>query len=75
MIPFGPELFVLGVLGRHGKRLDSYAELKMDPSMNTETLLGFKTKFVGGEVRGNISSTGKVQSIYRKFINIFELEM
>jgi len=32
MQPFGPELFVMGVLGRHGKRLDTYAEIKFDPS-------------------------------------------
>ncbi len=59
---------MLGVQGKHGKRLDTYAELKVDNTDNTEATIGFKTKFVGGEVRGNITSSGKVQSIYRKFI-------
>ena len=31
-IPFGPEKFVCGVQGKHGKRLDTYAELKIDQS-------------------------------------------
>ena len=74
-IPFGPEKVVLGVHGRHGKRLDTYAELKIDQADKTETMVGFKTKFIGGEVRGNITSTGKVSSVYRKFIQIFELEL
>jgi len=74
-VPFGPEKFVMGVLGKHGKRLDTYAELKVDPSDKSEACVGFKTKFVGGEIRGNISTSGKVQSIYKKFIQIFELEM
>ena len=74
-IPFGQDKLVMGVSGKHGKRLDTYAELKVDNKDSTEAIVGFKTKFVGGEVRGNISSTGKVQSIYKKFIQIFELEM
>lgn len=74
-IPFGNEKFVFGIQGRHGKRLDTYCEFKVDQADQTEALIGFKTKFVGGEVRGNISSTFKVQSIYRKFIQIFELEL
>lgn len=74
-IPFGPEKMVMGVHGRHGKRLDTYAELKVDQSDQTEALIGFKSKFVHGEVRGNVSSTGKVQSVYRRFIKIFELEL
>ena len=48
--------------------MDTYAELKVDNTDSTEALVGFKTKFAGGEVRGNITSTGKVQSIYKKFI-------
>ena len=74
-IPFGPEKLVFGLQGKHGKRLDTYAEFKFDQSDQTEAMVGFKTKFAGGEVRGNITSTGKVQSVYRKFIQIFELEM
>jgi len=31
-IPFGPEKLVMGVSGKHGKRLDTYAELKVDQS-------------------------------------------
>ena len=74
-IPFGPEKFVCGVQGKHGRRLDTYAELKIDQSDETEAMVGFKTRFAGGEVRGNVNSKGKMQSIYRKFINIFELEL
>lgn len=29
-MPFGPEKVVLGILGKHGKRLDTYAEFKID---------------------------------------------
>lgn len=75
MMPIGPEKFVLGVHGRHGKRLDTYAEFKIDNTDRSETLIGFKTKFAAGEVRGNISSSMKVESVYRKFINMFELEI
>ena len=74
-MPMGPEKVVLGVVGRHGKRLDTYAEFKIDNTDKTETTVGFKTKFAGGEIRGNVSTSGKVESIYRKFIQIFELEL
>ena len=74
-MPMGPEKFVLGVLGRHGRRLDTYAEFKLDNTDKTETMVGAKVKFEGGEIRGNINTSGKVESIYRKFINIFELEL
>lgn len=29
-IPFGPEKLVFGLQGKHGKRLDTYAEFKFD---------------------------------------------
>ena len=74
-IPFGPEKFVMGVSGKHGKRLDTYAEFKVDNSDQTEAMMGAKARFVGGEVRGNISTSGKIQSIYKKYIQIFEMEM
>ena len=38
-------------------------------------MLGFKAKFNGGEVKGNLSSDYKVQSVYRKFIGMFDVEM
>ena len=38
-------------------------------------MVGFKTKFIGGEVKGNINTAGKVQSVYRKFIGMFDLEL
>ena len=66
---------MLGMVGRHGKRLDTYAELKIDQSDKTEAMVGFKTKFVGGEVKGNMTSALKVQSVYRKYIGMFDLEM
>ena len=44
-VPFGNEKLVMGVLGKHGRRLDTYAELKVDQSDQTEAMLGFKTKF------------------------------
>ena len=74
-MPMGPEKFLMGVHGRHGRRLDTYAEFKLDNTDKTETMLGAKLKFDGGEIRGNVTTAGKVESIYRKFINIFELEL
>ena len=65
----------MGLSGKHGRRLETYAELKVDNADATEAMVGFKTKFAGGEVKGNISSSGKVQSVYRKFIELFEMEM
>jgi len=61
--------------GRHGKRLDTYAEFKIDQTDKSSALIGFKTKFVGGEVKGTMSSDYKVQSVYRKFIGMFDIEM
>ena len=58
--PITPEKFICGVVGKHGKRLDTFAEFKIDQNDKTETCLGYKTRFVGGEIRGNITSTGKV---------------
>lgn len=64
----GPEKFVFGVHGRHGKRLDTYAEFKIDNTDRSETTLGFKTRFATGELRGNVTSSMKIESIYRRFI-------
>ena len=55
--------------------MDTYAEFKIDQNDQTDATFGFKTRFAGGEVKGNISTAGKLQSVYRKFINIFEMEM
>jgi len=74
--PFAPERLMMSMTGRHGKRLDTYAEFKIGQSDTaTEAMVGFKTKFIGGEVKGNFSTTGKVQSVYRKFIGMFDLEL
>lgn len=59
---------MFGVAGKHGKRLDTYAEFKIDQSDQTEAMFGCKTKFAGGEIRGNVTTSGKVQSVYRKFV-------
>jgi len=75
MNPFAPEKLVVGLVGLHGKRLNTYAEFKVDQTDKTEVLLGFKTKFIGGEVKGNIATTGKVQSVYRKFLGMFDMEL
>ena len=65
----------MGAQGRHGKRLDTYAEFKIDQNDQTDATFGFKTKFGGGEVKGNVSTTGKIQSIYKKLVSMFEMEM
>jgi hypothetical protein len=74
-IPFGPEKFVCGVSGKHGKRLETYAELKVANDDKTEALVGFKSRFAGGIVLGNISTSLKVQSVYTKYVEIFQLEI
>ena len=74
-MPFGPEKLILGVQGKHGRHLDTYAEFKLDPRDASEAQFGFKTRIGSGEIRGNISTTGRVQSVYRKMIQLFELEM
>jgi len=73
-VPFAPEKLVFGLVGRHGRRLDTYAEFKVDQSDQTEALLGFKSKFVGGEVKGTIATSGKISSVYKKIIEMFDLE-
>ena len=74
--PFAPERLMLSMVGRHGKRLDTYAEFMIGQSDAVSAgTIGFKTKFVGGEVKGNISTTGKVQSVYKKFVGMFDLEL
>ena len=66
----------MSMVGRHGKRLDTYAEFTIGQSDTaTAAMIGFKTKFVGGEVKGNVSTNGKVQSVYRKFVGMFDLEL
>lgn len=74
VMPFGPEKLVLGVFGKQGKRLDTSAEFKVDQNDQTEATLGFRAKFAAGEVRGSLSSTGKVTTVYRKFVQMLELE-
>jgi len=73
--PLAPEKLLMGVQGKHGKRLDTYAHLTFNQQNVSDALVGFKTRFVGGEVRGSVSTSGKVESIYRKFVSMFEMEM
>ncbi len=71
MNPF--EKFMFGVVSRPSKRLNLFAELKLAPNNSTDLSVGCRTKFAEAMITSQISTSGKASTVYRKFIDSFEL--
>ena len=69
------ETLSFGYVGRPSKRLTLFTELKGSPDGFSDTVLGFRAKFMEGVVTGTISSSFKATSTYKRFIeNMLQLQ-
>mmetsp|Transcript_37005 Transcript_37005/g.27355 ORF Transcript_37005/g.27355 Transcript_37005/m.27355 type:complete len:278 (+) Transcript_37005:237-1070(+) len=62
------ETISLGYIGRPSKRLTMFSELKGSLEGFSDTLVGFRVKFMEGMVTGSLSSSLKATSVYRHYI-------
>ena len=67
------EKLLLGVIGRPSRRLNIFGEFKADPTNKTDFLGGFRMKFMEGMVTGTLTTSGKATSVYKRFVEMFEL--
>lgn len=69
------ETMSLGYVGRPSRRLTLFSELKGSLEGFSDTILGFRVKFLEGVVTGTFSSSFKATSIYRRVVeNLFMLQ-
>ena len=62
------ETLNIGYVGRPSKRLTLFTELKGSGEGFSETLAGFRVRFMEGMLTGSISSAFKATSTYKHFI-------
>jgi hypothetical protein len=68
------ETLSLGYVGRPSRRLVLFSELKGSMDGFSDTILGFRVKFLEGLVTGTFSSSFKATSVYRRVVeNLFTL--
>jgi hypothetical protein len=67
------EKFLIGVISRPSRRLNLFAEFKIAPDNRSDLVVGCRTKFQEGMVTSTISTSGKATSVYRKFVDQFEV--
>lgn len=66
------ETLSFGYVGRPSKRLNLFTELKGSPQDGfSDTVLGFRAKFMEGMVTGTLSSSFKATSTYKRYIENF----
>lgn len=69
------ETLSFGYVGRPSRRLTLFTELKGSLDGFSDTLLGFRVKFLEGLITGTISSSFKATSVYRRYVeNMFMLQ-
>lgn len=65
----------MGYVGRPSKRLTLFTELKGSPDGFSDTVAGFRVRFLEGMVTGTFSSSMKATSVYKHFVeNLFMLQ-
>lgn len=62
------ESLSLGYVGKPSRRLTLFSELKGNLEGFSDTLLGFRVKFLDGVVTGSFSSSFKATSTYRRVV-------
>ena len=62
------ETLLFGYVGRPSRRLTLFSELKGSLEGFSDTLLGFRVKFMEGVITGTFSSSFKATSTYRRVI-------
>lgn len=69
------EKYYCGIISRPSKRLQLFSELKAGPDGKTDMLGGFRARFQEGLVTGSIASSGKATSVYKRFVEMFEVTL
>lgn len=67
------EKLLLGVVGKPSQRLHLFAQLNVDPMNKTDSMVGFRARFMEGHVTGSMSTSGKATSQYKRFVEMFEV--
>jgi hypothetical protein len=62
------ETLSIGYVGRPSRRLTLFSELKGSLEGFSDTVLGFRVKFLEGIVTGSFSSSFKATSVYRRVV-------
>jgi hypothetical protein len=62
------ETISLGYVGKPSKRLTLFTELKGSLESFSDTIFGFRVKFLEGVLTGTFSSSFKATSSYKHFI-------
>ena len=65
------ETMSVGYVGRPSRRLTLFSELKGSLDGFSDTVLGFRVKFLEGVITGTFSSSFKATSTYRRVIENF----
>lgn len=69
------ETMSLGYVGKPSRRLTLFSELKGSLDGFSDTILGFRVKFLEGVVTGTFSSSFKATSTYRRVVeNLFMIQ-
>lgn len=69
------ETMSVGYVGRPSRRLTLFSELKGSLDGFSDTVLGFRVKFLEGVITGTFSSSFKATSVYRRVVeNLFMLQ-
>ena len=69
------ETLSFGYVGKPSKRLTLFTELKGSPDGFSDTVLGFRAKFMEGMVTGTLSSSFRATSTYRRIVeNLLSLQ-
>lgn len=69
------ETLSFGYVGRPSKRLTLFTELKGSMEGFSDTLVGFRVRFLEGMLTGTFSSSFKATSIYKHYVqNLFMLQ-
>jgi len=69
------ETLTFGYVGKPSKRLQLFTELKGSLDGFSDTLVGFRVRFLEGMITGTMTSSFKATSVYKHFVdNIFMLQ-
>lgn len=72
--PMNPqEKMLVAVVSKPSRRLHLFSELKFGQDNKSALNMGYRARFNEGMITGSITSAGKASTVYRKFIDMFEV--
>lgn len=67
-VPYNKEAFQLGYIGKPSKRLCLFSELRGTASGQSDSIVGFRVKFMEGMLTGTLTTSGKASAVYKHYI-------